>query len=831
MERWVIPGEASEDRRVEDSLKRPEFALSGEHLTPADVEAYWSRRLGPDRLRRTLEHLEDCAACQERLTCSPYASTAARRLKSQVLADPHLDYETLTGFLDETLDAEERSYAASHLKNCRRCTEDLEGIRLVSLPVSVPQRSEEVNRAPVRRFEGWRRGWLLGPAVAAAVVVAFWLGRSSTPERSPLPGPVATSALPKELDALARQLAQVQRDLARMAAAAQQRPSGPTAPAHPHQVGGSGPELAAGGDVPASVRKALVSGALHLPHTVTSLFLPGEVLRGPGSEGNWITDLFPARTVIDNPRPLFTWKAGSGAWTYEVTVIPEEGKGELIHSGPLRSASWRLSVPLQRGQVYSWQVNGYSPDGRPFVTPTPKPRFRVLDAAGHRALAAARHRYRNQPLVLGVLLAEQGVLHEAQKQFEAIPEQDARASRVKGFLTQVRGGLRPPPAPDSSLPGTSPLLALPSTGVDASGRRYPRLVEAYSRAREFHQLSAPDEWVRPYGPGEEGRAQSFKMGKVKLVTRSGPGDAPAYCLAGDILEKYEQTTKGQGRGGAFGPLGWATSDEEEAPPSRNGQQARVQSFERGAIYHIATGPQKGKTFAIYDEPEANLFIYRRYVELGGCQGNRHRDPDLRYHPGLPDDNIGPAATNPATGQTGILGRFEGCQIYGVRGRGTFVVDGKISEKFELLGGTDDPIGFPIADRVKMGSSGVAPGVEGVAQEFEGGTLYWRRKGEEWDGEAFFVAGDLLKTYLGLGGVKGNLGFPVSDTAPVTSPSGMQGQRQSFEGGLLFSSRLGTYWVPAASATRYEAKLGFPREAPQADGRQRFEGGILTPVAP
>jgi len=761
---------------------------------------------------------------------SPHAGLVARRLKAELLDDLHLDYETLAGVLDETLGADQLAYAVKHLKACRRCKDDLEGIRQVSLPVAGARRPMETEtaRASPQRGRGWR--WVLVPAMAAAVAGAFWLGRATQPNQSSAPPPAVAVTPFRGLDVVLEKVDQLQREVARLAAAAQQRPTGLATPTPP-RAGGSLPEMALDGDLPVSVRKVLLSGVLSLPRTVTSLFPGEEVLRGPRSENHPITGQFPTQTVVDDPQPEFSWNEGGDGWTFIVTLAPADGLGEVIQSGPLRAAPWRPLAPLPRGKVYTWQVSGSSPEGNQFVTPTPKPRFRVLDAVGHRALVAARRRYRTEPLVLGVLLAEHGVLHEAREQFLLVPQGDRGSAQARRFVAQIPGELLAPRPPARGLPQPPGYLALPAAGLDESGRRYPLLADAYLRLRDPLQLAMPDDWVRPYGPGEEGRTQLFKRGEARLVTRSGPGGAPAFGLAGEILKKYEQVAREGGRGGAFGPLGWATSDEEAAPPSRNGHAARRQHFEHGAIYHILGGPQKGHTFEVHDEPEANLFIYRRYVELGGCEGNQQRDPDLRYHPGLPDDNIALAAANPKTGQTGIIGRFEGCQIYGVRGRGTFVVAGKISDKFEVLGGTDDPAGFPVSDRVKTGPSGVTLGVEGVAQEFEGGTFYWRRFGSDWDGEAYLVAGEMLKFYLGLGGVKGIAGFPTSDAADHISPTGTRGRRQTFEGGSLYSSPLGTFWVPAATALRYEAKFGFPLEAPQPGGRQRFEGGTLAPVAP
>jgi uncharacterized protein with LGFP repeats len=106
-------------------------------------------------------------------------------------------------------------------------------------------------------------------------------------------------------------------------------------------------------------------------------------------------------------------------------------------------------------------------------------------------------------------------------------------------------------------------------------------------------------------------------------------------------------------------------------------------------------------------------------ELGGSNGNQHPDPDYRYDLGFPRSDTLEAARSPR-GTTGGVVFFEGgpgargAAIYGLRNiGGTYVLYGRIFDKHEDLGGTDDPIGFPRSDPQKAARSGAGTGADGV----------------------------------------------------------------------------------------------------------------------
>jgi uncharacterized protein with LGFP repeats len=405
----------------------------------------------------------------------------------------------------------------------------------------------------------------------------------------------------------------------------------------------------------------------------------------------------------------------------------------------------------------------------------------------------------------------------------------------------------------------NPPPAHPDAGKEENGTLHRGIQDAYRRNGGEAAVGRPKNWVHQwYGSGyiQDFEGGTSGDGATTQQFFGGPNEdppSPAYWVHGGIWERYIAY------GGVQSLLGWATSDEMEAAHSYRGEgvpdtEGRVSRFEGGAIYWWGNGQHAGRAFEVHDDPPAGFYINSKFEQLGGTDGNAHPDPDYRYFLGFPRSDTVDAARNPWTGWTGGVVFFEGqpnergAAIYGIRDRGgTYVVYGRIFDRHEDLGGTDDPIGFPISDPLKAGRSGAGTGAEGVYQEFQGDAvrrIYWRRIGERWDGTARLVREPFLGKYAGLGGTGSPLGFPASD--PVEqgrSPYGTEGFGQDFEGGGIYTSTRGTYallngglYDKWSVLGRTRSVLGFPssdltrtnRDSPDGSAGYyaRFEGGSI-----
>ncbi|HZQ32193.1 MAG TPA: esterase [Mycobacterium sp.] len=99
--------------------------------------------------------------------------------------------------------------------------------------------------------------------------------------------------------------------------------------------------------------------------------------------------------------------------------------------------------------------------------------------------------------------------------------------------------------------------------------------------------------------------------------------------------------------------------------------------------------------------------------------------------------------------------------------GQFVVQGAIMQKFNESGGSNGPLGMPIANE-QSGPDG------GRYSKFQLGVIYWTpRTG------AHIVWGDIRTAWETNGGASGPLGYPSSDEQPVPG-----GWKADFEHGVI-----------------------------------------------
>ena len=178
----------------------------------------------------------------------------------------------------------------------------------------------------------------------------------------------------------------------------------------------------------AVVAEALRRGDLEPPPAVVELRRGAdEIVRGAPGASRGIHLLAPVGQSVESQTPPFLWTVARG--TFEVTVVRD---GEVVaRSGPIATTHWVPASPLSRGVVYEWQVFAEQ-GGRRFRIPPPEARaarFRVISDEEARMLAAARQT--GDPLAVGVVAAQAGVIDEALTQLSAAPDPRARALAEK----------------------------------------------------------------------------------------------------------------------------------------------------------------------------------------------------------------------------------------------------------------------------------------------------------------------------------------------------------------------------------------------------------------
>lgn len=105
-----------------------------------------------------------------------------------------------------------------------------------------------------------------------------------------------------------------------------------------------------------SIKRVLLSEEIERPTTLTDLEGNKGDLRGEGNPSSFKL-LSPTRIVVSDDRPVFKWESLRGAEGYRVYVSDSRSR-KVADSGllPRTETQWSSSLPLKRGEVYSWTV-------------------------------------------------------------------------------------------------------------------------------------------------------------------------------------------------------------------------------------------------------------------------------------------------------------------------------------------------------------------------------------------------------------------------------------------------------------------------------------------
>jgi hypothetical protein len=188
-------------------------------------------------------------------------------------------------------------------------------------------------------------------------------------------------------------------------------------------------------------QKTLLVAALRTGRLPTPAVLAG--LRSP-TGGNLQAAAFvvtgPSATVVASTQPQFTWKMPADAVACRVLVDNLADPQQTIKSKPLKEEHWKPKKPLSPGQSYRWQVIALDRAGKeiarvPQVIGTA--RFKVLEKDSAAALERARAALGRSHLAMGVLYAHEGMLDDAEREFQALSQTNANSELVRNLLASV----------------------------------------------------------------------------------------------------------------------------------------------------------------------------------------------------------------------------------------------------------------------------------------------------------------------------------------------------------------------------------------------------------
>ncbi|MCW3052901.1 MAG: hypothetical protein JWN14_2071 [Chthonomonadales bacterium] len=189
-------------------------------------------------------------------------------------------------------------------------------------------------------------------------------------------------------------------------------------------------------------QKTLMVAALRTGHLPTPAILAD--LRSPtgsGLQAAAFTVRGPVATVVAATQPEFTWKMPAGAVACRILVDNLTDPQKSIKSKPLKEERWKPKKPLLPGQTYRWQVLALDRTGKE-IARVPQEvgnaRFKVLEKERAAVLERAQTTLGHSHLAMGVLYAQEGLLDDAEREFQALSRTNANSDLVRSLLESVR---------------------------------------------------------------------------------------------------------------------------------------------------------------------------------------------------------------------------------------------------------------------------------------------------------------------------------------------------------------------------------------------------------
>jgi hypothetical protein len=352
--------------------------MTTSHLTIDDLTRWHRGDVAGDEMLAMGSHLSTCDSCAALAAERFGGEASALALCEEIELGEHPDLERdLMPFVEGTPPGEQRSekwpQIAAHLALCAFCRGTVDDLRALAV-------------RPERRRSS-RLAWLAAAGVAAVLLLLIFRPQRTIVPTTPTPR--AAVARPSRVGA---------------------KPEGKAARAAEWQ---------------ALVDAVKARGNVELPAALLALQVsPDEYRSTVAAPEPTAAGISPTQEIVESRRPAFTWPAGSDGATYVVTVV--QGGRVVTRSGVLRTNHWRSDRALERGRTYSWQVE-VAAGGDTVILPSPpapSARFAVLDSRAADRLSRARATAADDPLVLGILFAEAGLLKDARRELAAVRRPD-----------------------------------------------------------------------------------------------------------------------------------------------------------------------------------------------------------------------------------------------------------------------------------------------------------------------------------------------------------------------------------------------------------------------
>ena len=331
----------------------------------------------------------------------------------------HPDSDTLRAFREHRLSGPAVRDVALHIGDCDRCAAVEPRAMRTLLEALAPTVIPSVSEGPGR----WaRQRWLLAAAVLFAVLALSTIAlllRRPTPDVVPVtasnpPAPLAPAPVPRTVATLA---------------------DGTTRIALLEDGTIAGVALQSKRD--AEDARAVLSGrSIAIPTFIAAM--PGAV-RGGNPGAHPPRAVAPFRSAVIEARPRFSWTPVRGARSYRVAVFDADYE-EVARSESLTGTSWTPPKALPAGVDLSWHVVADTAGGEISSAGSDRGEavFRVLAANEAHEVETGKAQYSGSGLMRGLLYSRHGLLHDAEREFRSLAEQNPGSPVARALIESVR---------------------------------------------------------------------------------------------------------------------------------------------------------------------------------------------------------------------------------------------------------------------------------------------------------------------------------------------------------------------------------------------------------
>ncbi len=450
-----------------------------EHLSTGILERFERQVMTPSDREQIYDHARTCVSCRQLVVDCRGEAIVLQDLCRQLLPadfeEPyHLEFELIEGYVDGTLSRIDRDTAELHLEVCSECCAEVIDFRdsLATMRAASQERTKPARESVLPISVPHVSRWLTGfsqPLRAATVILlilltvagVIFIWRMRTPNQEAgskfETGGVAGQSTPTPIQSTPRAQEATAGNGPDVRSSSREMQS-----LHPRSRLGSirssstrivlnddanrvtldeRGNLSGLANVPVNTREVvkdvLLGKAMTKPEVINDLAGTQAVLRG-NSGGETIKLIYPGRNVIVEDQPSFRWLPLKGASSYRVTVGDANFHG-AAKSGDLpgTTTEWRPLAPLKRGAIYSWVVTAVKDGVEIGTSPSePEMKFRVLEAETLLDLQSLKNSHSH--LALGVFYAREGMLGEAEREFQTVVRQNPRSQVAKKLLTQIQ---------------------------------------------------------------------------------------------------------------------------------------------------------------------------------------------------------------------------------------------------------------------------------------------------------------------------------------------------------------------------------------------------------